>query len=427
MKLTDEEKAMLDGHDGRAIQKAMDLLVRYGEALGAERLAETNNVCGANINGSPQMREYAAKHGGWDAVFSALSLDSDETVEIPPVRAYSCQLIGPMDAEHWQLQGLTEETHQATLDSESYNARHGIQIMSTCTPYQVGNVPVKGEVCAWMESSAVVYINSVLGARTNVEGRESTAAAMLTRRIPDWGFLIDEKRLGTHLIDVKVDVESVMDWGLLGYWVGEAVEDRVPVLTGIRQVPNLVRLKHFGAAAASSGGVEMYHVPSITPEARSPEEAFGGKQPAAKLQYGAAERRRAYEQLNSTARDSNVDLVMLGCPHANIEQIWEACRLLEGKRVHPNTTLWMFTPRAIRELADRNGYTKIISDAGGVLMSDTCPAIGRFVPPGTKVVAMDSAKQAHYLPAIMGIQGYFGSTADCVQAAIDGEWKGELR
>ena len=75
-----------------------------------------------------------------------------------------------------------------------YNARHGLHLMNTCTPYQVGNVPVKGEICVWMESSAVVYINSVLGARSNVEGRESTAAAMLTGKIPHWGSCVFELR-----------------------------------------------------------------------------------------------------------------------------------------------------------------------------------------------------------------------------------------
>jgi predicted aconitase len=114
---------------------------------------------------------------------------------------------------------------------------------------------------------------------------------------------------------------------------------------------------------------------------------------------------------------------MLGCPHYTIEQIWEACRLLEGKRVHGNTSLWIFTPRATKALADQNGYTKIIADAGGVLMTDTCSAMGRLLPKGAKVAAVDSAKQAHYLPAIMGVQCWFGSTEDCIEAAVTGKWR----
>jgi hypothetical protein len=267
----------------------------------------------------------------------------------------------------------------------------------------------------------------VLGAKTNAEGRESAGAAMLTGKIPYWGYHIDENRLGTHLVELDIDVQSTADWGLLGYYIGEVVQDKVPVVSGIRHVPNLPRLKHFGAAIASSGGVEMYHLVGITPEAATQESAFGRNRPAERFRYGPAERRQAYEQVNATAKDGNVDFIMLGCPHYTIEQIWEACRLLEGKRVHENTSLWIFTPRATKQLADQNGYTRIITDAGGKLMSDTCSALGRVLPKGTRVAAVDSAKQAHYLPAIMGVQCWFGSTADCIDAAVTGKWHGSLK
>jgi hypothetical protein len=131
---------------------------------------------------------------------------------------------------------------------------------------------------------------------------------------------------------------------------------------------------------------------------------------------------QAYEWLNHSAKDPNVDFIMLGCPHASLEQLRDICRLLEGKKVHSNTHLWIFTPRALRQVADRSGYTKIIRDAGGYLMSDTCPAIAQVLPKGTKVVATDSAKQAHYLPAIMGVQTWFGSLEQCINAAITGKW-----
>jgi predicted aconitase len=277
-----------------------------------------------------------------------------------------------------------------------------------------------------MESSAVVYINSVLGARTNAEGRESTGAAMLTRRIPYYGLHLDEHRIGTHVVKVDIDVSSVMDWGLLGYFVGEVIKDGIPVLERSGPVPDLVRLKHFGAAASSSGGVEIYHLPGVTAEARTLEEALGDKEPVETIHFGEAERAATYEHLNSTARDRHVDLVMIGCPHATIEQIREVCNLIDGRRVHESSNLWVFTPRATREIAERNGYVQILKDAGARLMSDTCPAIGQFVPPGSKVIATDSAKQVHYLPAIMKLQGWFGSTKQCVDAAITGNFEGGL-
>ncbi|WP_298236355.1 aconitase X catalytic domain-containing protein [uncultured Azohydromonas sp.] len=430
MRLNDDEKAMLDGRDGAAVSKAMDLLVRYGEALGAERLVDTRNVCGTVSASTPFMRDFALQKGGMDAVFSEFNLDSDTVVEVPPVKVYSTHLQLGFDPNEAQRMGIAEEVVQFYRKGEAFTAGRGVQLGNTCTPYQVGNVPTRGEHCAWMESSAVVYCNSVLGGRTNTEGRESTGAAMLTGKIPYWGYHLDENRRGTHLVELDIDLESTFEWGLLGYWMGELVQERVPVVVArggrFLKAPNLQRLKHFGAAASSSGGVEMYHLVGVTPEAPTVEEAFGGNRPVQRLRFGEAERRATWDKLNSTARDREVDYVMLGCPHYSIEQIWEACQLLQGRKVHENSSLWIFTPRAIKALADQNGYTKIIEDAGGHLMSDTCSAMSRAMPQGTKVAALDSAKHAHYLPAIMGVQAWFGTTADCIDAACTGRWNGRL-
>ena len=423
MRLTDHEKAMMDGAHGKAKARAMDLLVRYGEALGAERLVETNNVAGAFNASTPSVRALAAR--GFDAVYSELNLDSDEVVEIPRMAVNTCQLITGIDNAKWRTQGIPDDLAEQQKRGEAFFGQRGINMHATCTPYQVGNVPVKGEHCAWMESSAVVYCNSVLGARTNTEGKESTGAAALTGRIPDWGLHLDTNRRGTHLVEVGIPVDDIMDWGLLGYWLGEIVQDEIPVLTGALVNPTLIKLKHFGAAASSSGGVEMYHLPGTTPEATSVEQVFGGRAIADTLRYGNAERRRAYENLNC-ARERKVDFVMLGCPHNSIDQVWLIASLLEGRRINPDTALWVHTPRALRDTAERNGYVRMIEDAGGVVMSDTCPAISRHMPKGVRTVATDSAKQAHYLPAITGVEAWFGSVRDCVEAAISGTWNGAL-
>ncbi|HEX6451178.1 MAG TPA: aconitase X catalytic domain-containing protein [Trebonia sp.] len=422
MKLTDDERRMLDGGDGPAVAAAMDLLVRYGDVLGAERLTDTDNVCGANIFNARQRELGGATP---DDVFAQISLDSPGGFEIPAMRAHSCQLIGPMDTIEWRTQGVLEPARDAIIDSESYSGRHGIHLMNTCTPYQVGNVPARGEHCAWMESSAVIYVNSVLGAMTNVEGRESAAAAMLTGKIPYWGYHLPENRHATIHVEVTVDVTSNRDWGLLGYAVGAIAGEAVPVITGIAEKPNLVKLKHFGAAAATSGGVELYHIPGVTAEAQTLGQALGDREPALSVRYGRAERAAAYARLHTTAADTAVDLVMIGCPHASLDQIRDVCDLLGDRKVAPGTALWVFTPRGIRLLAERSGYGDRLRAAGGVLMSDTCPAIGRFVPDGTRVIVTDSAKQAHYLPAIMDVQGWFGTTGECVDAAVTGRWEGE--
>jgi predicted aconitase len=428
LKLTDAEQAMLDGASGNARRKAMELLVRYAEALGAERFVETTNVAGVPGSTTPFLQQHYQKSGGsYAAIFSHFDLDSDELLDVPQAVTHTCHLQSGYDPQNWQLLGAKPEAFALAQGSEQFIKDRGVEILKTCTPYLVGNVPHFGEHCAWMESSAVVYCNSVLGARTNTEGRESTSAAMLTGRIPDWGFHRDEYRLGSHLVEVDFAVESVMDWGMLGYFIGGAVGERIPVLRGRYAVPDLIRHKHFGAAAASSGGVEMYHLVGVTPEAPTLEAAFGAAGPVETIHYGAAERRRVYDDLNSGASDPHVDFVMLGCPHAAIEQLREAARLLAARHISANCNLWIFTSRAVKAEADREGIVQTIRAAGGAVLTDTCSAIGQAVPPGTKVVALDSAKQTHYLPAIMGIQAWFGTTSECIEAAISGQWRGELR
>jgi predicted aconitase len=403
----------------------MDLLVRYAEALGCEEFVDVTNVAGVPGQSSLFLDRHFGPGGGYDARYSLYDLDSDGVAEIPePAVPHACHLQGGTDPEAFAELGHGPELAAIGRASDEAAARHGIRVLKTCTPYLAGFEARRGEHCAWMESSAVVYCNSVLGARTNTEGRESTSAAMLTGKIPNFGLHLDDGRAGTHRIDVGVPVESVMDFGLLGYWIGERLQERIPVVSGLEAPLDLVRHKHFGAAAASSGGTELYHVVGQTPEAPTLEAAFAGREPRERLRYGAAERRHAWELLNHSGRSRDVDYVMLGCPHAAFEQLAEAAALLDGRRIHQNSALWIFTSRAVKARADAAGLTESIRAAGGRLMTDTCSAIGQAVPPGTKVVALDSAKQAHYLPAIMNVEAWFGTTRDCIDAALTGRWGG---
>ncbi|MBO0787313.1 MAG: aconitase X catalytic domain-containing protein [Actinobacteria bacterium] len=426
MLLTDAEKAMRDGAEGAATAAAMDLLIRYGEALGCERLCDVRNVAGTMTQPSP-VKERLVREGGWDKAFAVINLDSDDDIEIGDMRVPVCQLQHGFGADAAGVIPYPDSKIALQADAESFYGRHGVSILATCTPYQVGNIPVRGEHCAWMESSAVIYANSVLGARTNCEGTASTGAAGLTGKIPCWGNHLDANRFGTHLIDVRTRVDDFAGWGMLGYFAGALAGEERPVITGDIGRPDLTELKHFGAAAATSGGVELYHIPGITPEAPTLAAAFGPAPVPAAVSYGPAERRAVYEDLNSQGSSEDVDFVLLGCPHASVEQIWRAATALEGRRLAAGTELWLMVPRALKNVADRSGYTETIERAGGKVLSDSCPAMSRVAPEGTRVFATDSAKQAHYLPAILGIEAWFGTLEDCVDAAVTGRWRGGLR
>ncbi|NLP84593.1 DUF521 domain-containing protein [Microbacterium sp. CFH 90308] len=425
MLLTDDEKRMRDGAEGDAVAAAMDLLIRYADALGAERLVETRNVAGTMTQPSPAKAALFAE-GGWSRVYAVTNLDCDRDLDIPRMKVPTCQLQHGFGTDASGLTPYPDSSIALQEDAEAFVSERGVNILATCTPYQVGNLPVRGEHCAWMESSAVVYCNSVLGARTNCEGAASTGAAALTGRIPYWGNHDPAQRSATHLVRADVDVESFQDWGMLGYFVGDVVQEARPAVVGALGQPDLADLKHFGAAAATSGGVELYHLPGVTPEAPDLDAAFGGAAVPEPLVYDRAARREVYEALNSQGDSDDVDFILLGCPHASLDQLAEIAQLLDGRRLHAGTELWVMTPRALRSVADRSGYTRAITAAGGKVLTDSCPAMSRAAPPGTRVFATDSAKQAHYLPAILGIEAWFGTLQECIDAAITGRWHGAL-
>ena len=201
--------------------------------------------------------------------------------------------------------------------AKRYFGARGIQVMKTCTPYQVGNVPVKGEHCAWMESSAVVYCNSVLGARTNTEGRESTGAAMLTGRIPYWGF--HQREPVWHAPGrCPRRGDDIMDWGLLGYCVGEVVQDGIPVINGA-----VAPAEPDPAQAFRRGGRIVRRRRDVPHGGRHARGARSRPPSAAQARgHGPLRRGRAHAHLRDAERASerDVDFVMLGCPHASIEQ-----------------------------------------------------------------------------------------------------------
>lgn len=425
MKLKRDEVEMLEGKRGLAVQRAMEFMVKYGDALGAEEFVDVHNVCGTMSNTTPFLNKVLGDFDSFEHLISELNYDTNDIRELPRVEVFSCQLEHGLDPDTWKIQGVSQSKYDLNAQDEDLERKMNINLICTCAPYLAGNLPVLGEHCAWMESSAVAYINSAIGARTNCEGRESSNCSMLTGKTPYWGLHLPENRRGHYLVDVTYDIKSVRDWGLLGYYGGMIAGEKIPVFNGVKTLPLMEHYKHAGAAGASSGGTEMFHTVGFTPEARTLEEAFGGNTPIEKLVFDEAQAKRCYELLN-TAKTDAVDFVMLGCPHYSLKQIWETAMMLEGKKLHDSVQMWVFIPRVLREAADRNGYTKMIEDSGAVLMADTCPALGRMKPEGANVIATDSCKQSHYMPGIFGAQSRFGSAQDCINAAISGRWEAEF-
>lgn len=423
MKLTTDELDMLGGKQGLAKQKAMELLVQYGEALGAERLVDTNNVTLCICPGPDGLRRISPSLD-MDEYVSKDSLGSDETVVIDKLKAFTTSNAGYRNYAYPQFQKGGKAACDIAYKAEKYCQRIGIVTLNSCVPYQCGNIPTRGEHCAWTESSAIAYCNAILGAKTNIEGGHSAFASAVTGKTPLAGMHLDENRKGTVIVRADVEMNTVLDWGLLGYFAGHEVGLEIPIYTNTKKIPDLFQLMSLCAAGISSGTIAMFHIPGITPEAATLDMAAGGKKNLRVVSYGREERRKTHEILNQSAKD-DVDVVVLGCPHYTLERIAAVAGLLEGKKVRENTELYITIGNAQKAIADRMGYSDTIQKAGGVILEDSCGTVIVIDP--SKVLASDSAKILHYIPRMTGVRNtLLGTLEDCITAATTGKWMGRV-
>lgn len=403
---------MLEGKRGYPYQKAMEILVRVGEIYGASRLIPVASVHmpGSSVvvagEAGTRFVERMAREGGKFAAFTTLN----------PAAG---------DLDNWQALGFLEEdiALQSHL-TNAYKVMGGVPC-HTCTPYLLGNIPRLGEHVAWGESSAIAFVNSVLGARTNREGGPTALAAALAGRVPLYGYHLAENRRGQILVRVQTRLAGVLDYGCLGYYVGTIAQDRVPVFTGIEPSCTLEELKTLAAALASSGAVALFHVVGVTPEAATVEQAFGGREVEDVLDFGAREAAQTRARLNkSGVREAG--LVVIGCPHCSLKEVAEVASFMAGKKVSGNAGLWVLTSVAVKRLAERCGYAEIIEAAGGHIVCDTCTVLGAMKGvierQGLTVISTNSAKLAHYVPGQYGLEVHYGSTAQCLAAAVKGVW-----
>ena len=393
MYLNNEEERMLAGEEGRATQKAMQILVALGKIYAADRLVRVTSV---------QVSGVSYKNLG-DAGLEFLS----ELAGDGKARVKTTLNPAGMSLTDWRSQGIDPGFASKQLKVIDAYSRLGVEISCTCTPYLAGNEPRFGQHIAWGESSAVVYANSVIGAMTNREGGPSALAASLTGRTPFYGFHLPENRVPTMAIDVDALLASSEDFAAMGYFVGKMVKDGIPIFKGVRKA-GLEELKSLSAALASSGGIAMFHIAGLTPEF----EMGDGVTETATFAREDLERARA--SLND---DGTPDFVAVGCPHCSIAEVAQLADLLDGKRV--SGEFWVCCSREVKRQSDTAGYSQVIEESGAKFATDTCMVVAPVEDLGFKVVATNSAKASHYLRNA-GLKVRFMQLEECVQEATRG-------
>jgi len=386
MELSAEQRAILDGSGGPEMQRALVSLVRYGDAFGAPRLVRIKS---AHLAGSFAIAAYSGYYELLDRLVAA-GIRVKVPTTVNPHPGYDFSL-----TNRWVV-FRKQPHHEAQL------ARLGVTPNYSCVCYLGANVPEFGDILGWAESSAVVYANSAIGARTNRNSIMIDVCMAITGLTPEFGFLCDGGRRGEVL--VKLDVDR-MDANAVGYLVGQTVVDRVPVLTHFPF--DRVQLKNMGAAMAASGGVGLFHVEGVTPEAPTLDAVFDDD-PAQVLTIT----QKDLDNLRCASPEQKAPaIVAFGCPQMNLEEVQEIGARFVGKKVR-GRTLFHVIPSDFEKLRQLPLYDQLIE--AGVEVLPHCPlaAMSLRIAPGGSRVLTTSGKLHYYLQDCD-----YGNPSDALRAA----------
>lgn len=407
--LSAKDHEMLRGDYGPATRMAMSILTRMAEVSAASELLD---ITGAHIDSTVYIGdaglEFAERLAGLGA-----------KVIVPTTLNVS-----GLDEHHWQEWAVPSDwARQAHRQMVAYQSMGTIPTW-TCAPYQTEMRPSFGQQIAWGESNAIVFANSVLGARTERYPDLFDICCAITGRAPAMGLHLTENRAGQllfRLVDIPEELQRRDDfYPVLGNLIGKDSLDKIPVIDGISVSPDEDQLKSFGAAAASSGGVAMFHMVGVTPEAPTLRDAFHGDPVGETIEVTMDMLRKSRRELTHT-EDSKLDMVVLGSPHFSLAEFKRLAPMLKGMRRHPRVKFLVTSSRAMTQLASQGGWLEPLHEFGAQITVDTCILTSPMLPPDIQNLMTNSAKFAYYTPGLLSRKIAFGSLEDCVNSAVAGE------
>lgn len=408
--LSEFDHSLLAGNHGRAAQIALRVTLRIATIQGATRLID---VTQAHIDG-------CVYTGPASLIFAEQLCEWNATVRIP-----STMNSIAVDKRRWRAQGLDPALGEpASLLGDAY-VKMGVQPTFTCAPYLLDDAPRLGDQIVWAESNAVVYANSILGAKTMKYADYLDICIALTGRAPDAGCHIVENRLAK--IKVSFQPPSTIDddlFPVLGYLVGELCGHQIPVIEGLEDcLITLDHLKAFGAAFATTSSAAMFHIVGVTPEVKDDkdkEKHLSSCETSVTILQ--ADLLDTWRVLNSGS-STKVDLISLGNPHFSYSEFVKLATYCRGRRKHPDVAVIVTCGRATYDRICNSG-TLIELEAFGIqVLTDTCwcMILEPIIPTNTKCIMTDSAKYAHYGVGITGRDMRFGSLAECIETACSGQ------
>ena len=406
LQLDESDQALLAGEQGEASALAMRMVVAVARAMRAERLLD---IAGAHIDGCIYYGEVCLD---WALRFKALGAR---------VRVPTTLNVGLLDLLHPGLTDVPQEQARPARELMEAYVELGAQPTFTCAPYQLASArPGLGEHVAWAESNAIVFANSVLGARTNRYGDFTDIACAVTGRAPAAGLHLTAERRARVVLDVSGLSAAVLAsdvlYPVLGVVLGGVAGDRVAAVDGLPPGVHEDRLKAIGASAASSGAVGMFHAVGSTPEAPTLEAALQGEPPDEVVAVTPGHLRDARDRLQTALPGARLDGVAVGTPHASADELHRLAAALDGG--HVRIPLWVNTARDVLAGA---GVEEALREAGVQIVVDTCTYTAPVVSAVRGTVMTCSGKWAYYAPGNLGVDVVFGSLEECARSAVAGE------
>lgn len=407
--LDDSDRSMLAGEQGQAVAFAMQLLASFAEAVGAAALLD---ITRAHIDG-------CLYHGEVSLDFVERLVATGGRVRVP-----TSLNVGAVDLIHPELVQLAASQRDPSIRLMKAHEELGCQPSFTCAPYQTMFRPVFGEQIAWGESNAIVFANSVIGARTNRYGDFIDLCCAMTGRAPAWGLHLDENRRGQILFRLAGFAASQRPTDALyvavGLIVGAKSGERIPVIEGLPPPRSEDQLKALGAAAASSGAVGLFHAVGITPEAATLVDAFGGGAAQGSFDITPRDVRDALEHLSTVPDGSAITAVCLGTPHFSRDEWNRLMPVLRDVQPGLGLPIYVNTGRGTLQALEREGLTQEFERFNVIPVADTCTYLTPILRRLDGVVMTNSGKWAHYAPGNIGVAVAFGEMEDCVHSAAAG-------
>lgn len=403
--ITPADEKVLRGQDcSFAATLAMKLIVEFASIQGAQELV---NVSQVHIDACCYV-------GKTSLSVPELLLELGAKVVVPS----TCNSLD-VDRQRWRELGSDPAYSVfASKIGDAYLAM-GAKMSFTCAPYLLDSRPKLGEQVGWGESNAVVFANSVLGARTQKYPDYLDVLIALTGRAPSIGCHLPEGRvpqIGIQVPGLKRPDDSVFP--ILGYLIGEVVGNSIPIIYGLEATnPGVPDLKAFSAGFATTSSAPMFHINGVTPEATTVEIPAGLQ--TVKLDFNRLI--GVWKTLN-TATDSAVDIVSLGNPHFALEEFPRLIKLIENQSKQAEIDVVITTNRFVYQKAAQAGYLKKVEEFGARFITDTCWCMLQepVIPLAARNIMTNSAKYAHYGPGVSKRKCHFGSMAGCVEAACTG-------